>query len=69
MASWTQAQLDALTAAIADGATRVKYADKEVEYRSLREMLALRDLMKKSLGQLETSGGRVYPSVKKGLES
>lgn len=47
---WTQEQLDALNAAIAQGALRVRYADKEVEYRSLSDMLQLRDQMMQSLG-------------------
>lgn len=49
MSSFTQAQLDALIAAIAEGALRVKYQDKEVEFRSLNEMLKLRDLMEADL--------------------
>lgn len=48
--SFTPEQLIALEAAIADGALRVKYSDKEVEYRSLKEMLQTRDLMRSELG-------------------
>lgn len=48
--SFTQAQLDALESAIADGALKVKYSDKEVEYRSLEEMLKIRDTMRNDLG-------------------
>ena len=36
--SYTIEQYTALVAAIAEGTTRVKYQDKEVEYRSLKEM-------------------------------
>jgi len=43
--NFTQTQLDALDAALAEGVRRVKYQDKEVEYRSLRDMLALREIM------------------------
>jgi hypothetical protein len=48
--SFTQDQLNALEAAIADGALKVKYSDKEVEYRSLGEMLKIRDIMINALG-------------------
>ena len=48
--SWTTKDLEALEAAIAKGVQRVKYTDKEIEYRSLSDMLALRDRMKKELG-------------------
>lgn len=52
--AYTQADLDALNAAIAQGALRVKYSDKEVEYRSLPEMLQIRDLILGELGQRRT---------------
>lgn len=48
---FTQERLDALESAIAEGALRVKYSDKEIEYRSLKDMMKIRDLMKKALGQ------------------
>lgn len=48
--SFTQDQLTALEGAIAEGALRVKYSDKEVEYRSLEEMLKIRDMMRNALG-------------------
>jgi len=56
---FTLEKLNALECAIAEGALRVKYSDKEVEYRSLNEMLKIRDIMKKALG--------VCSSKKKGL--
>lgn len=43
--SFTTEQYTALIGAIAEGALRVKYQDKEVEYRSLTEMLKLKTLM------------------------
>jgi hypothetical protein len=49
--AFTTEQLNALEAAIATGSKRVKYADKEVEYQSLDDMLRLRDLMQSELGQ------------------
>lgn len=39
--AWTQAHLDALRDARASGALRVKFADREVTYRSDAEMKAL----------------------------
>lgn len=48
--AFTQDKLDALEEAIADGALKVKYSDKEIEYRSLKEMLKIRDIMRKALG-------------------
>lgn len=48
--SFTQTQLDALTEAIAEGTFKVKYQDKEVTYRSLEEMIKLRELMRQELG-------------------
>lgn len=47
---FTQSQLNALQAAIAQGTTRVKYQDREVEYRSLLEMLQLLNMMRQELG-------------------
>lgn len=43
--AYTAAQLSALQAAIASGALRVSYSDKDVTYRSLAEMLALERAM------------------------
>jgi len=43
--AFTLDQLTALDAAIAQGALTVKYADKEVTYRSLDEMLRLRNVI------------------------
>lgn len=65
--AFTQTQLDALEEAIASGAKRVKYGDKEVEYPSLNEMMRLRDMMRRALGLTSSSAGRIYPTVKKGL--
>jgi hypothetical protein len=36
--AWTTADRDALKKAIAQGAQRVRFADRDVEYRSLEEM-------------------------------
>jgi hypothetical protein len=65
--AWTIEQLNALDAAIAEGALTVKYADKSVTYRSLDEMLRIRALIVAALNPdpLNT-GGIVYPSYGKG---
>jgi len=65
--AFTQTQLDALEEAIAGGTTRVKYADKEVEYRSLSEMLKLRDIIRRALGLTDSTAARIYPETGKGL--
>lgn len=49
MADFTQAQLDALNAALAEGTLEVRYQDKKIVYRSVREMRELRDLIKSDL--------------------
>lgn len=64
--AFTQTQLDALESAIASGATKVKYADREVTYGSLSDMLKLRTIMRTELGLDNSGGGRVYPQYSKG---
>lgn len=65
--AYTQQQLDALEAAIAEGALSVKYGDKAVTYRSLDEMLRIRAAMRAALGLSSNSGGGgVYPTFSKG---
>lgn len=66
--AYTTDQYNQLIAAIAQGALIVKYADKEVTYRSLNEMLRLKQGMEKDLG---ISPGnrptRKYAVFRKGL--
>jgi hypothetical protein len=45
MPQYTQTQLDALNNAIAMGVLSVMYGNKTVQYRSLDDMIRLRDLM------------------------
>lgn len=66
MATFTTAELTALTEAIATGTRRVRYADKEVEYRTLREMIDLRDMMRRELGLIKVNM-RIYPNHSKNL--
>ncbi len=68
MPSYTQDQYNKLCEAISQGARRVKYADKEVEYRSLDEMIRIRDLMAEDLGLKKSGKGRLYGSFDKGLK-
>lgn len=51
MSSFTQENLDALEQAIAEGALTVRFADKEITYQSLDQMLRVRRIMKQSLGK------------------
>lgn len=68
MPTYTTEQYQALSAAIALGAVKVKYADKEVTYRSLQEMQALQYAMAQDLGLFNKgNGGKTYPAYNSGL--
>jgi hypothetical protein len=54
--AWTTQQLAALEAAIAQGTTRVTFDGRTVEYRSLAEMIRLRDLMRRDLATMAPPG-------------
>ena len=68
MAGFTTAQLEALEAAIAQGALKVKYQDREVTYQSLSDMLRLRDVMRGELGTETTNRVRRFAQFSKGIE-
>ena len=56
--AFSQAQLDALEAAIASGTLEVRTGDKSVRYHSLDEMIKLRDVIRNQLNadaQIPTS--------------
>lgn len=53
MSDFTLAQLTAINAAIASGQLVVHYADKRVEYRSMPDLIAARNLIR---GELIASG-------------
>ena len=53
--AFTQSDIDALKASIAGGELRVRFADREVEYRNLDEMLRLLSRMETEVAQ---SAGR-----------
>lgn len=44
--AWTQTDLDAIEAAIATGELTVRFADRQVTYRSMAELIAARNLIK-----------------------
>jgi len=68
MTDFTQIQLAALTAAIAEGALKVKYQDREVTYHSLSDMLKLRQQMRDELGLVEPADrNRRYAQFSKGF--
>lgn len=50
MSMFTEAGLQAIEEAIAGGYLKVKYDDKEVTYRSLDELLKVRDMIRARLG-------------------
>lgn len=67
--SYTHAQYEAITAAIAQGAMTVRYKDRQITYRSLAEMQQIKREMEQALG-LNTgdslSNGRRLTSFSKG---
>jgi len=68
--AWTCDDLAAINAAIAMGATRVKYADREVSYASITDMMRVRRLIMDSLGCSDgnsLAAGRTYGAYSKGL--
>jgi hypothetical protein len=65
--AWTQAQLDSLERAIAEGALIVKYEDRVVTYRSLGEMSRLRRTMRVALGIQDDRPDRVRVTINKDL--
>ncbi len=66
--TYTIEQHDSLEASIASGERRVKYEDREVEYRSLKEMQAILRLMKAELGLESKAPQRTLLAFNKGHE-
>lgn len=66
--SWTETDIAALEAAIKRGVLRVRFADREVQYNSISEMLKLLQSMKDAVDVSEsTSAGRTtYARFRKG---
>ncbi len=63
---WTSQDLAAIEEAIANGTKRVKYTDKEVEYRDLKELLQARDLIRQELGITEGRHKRLFSEFSRG---
>ena len=53
--AWTQADLDAVDAAIASGELSVAYADKRVLFRSMEELVQARGLIAGALNAVSTT--------------
>jgi hypothetical protein len=53
--AWQQSDIDTLKAAIAQGALRVRFADRDVTYRSLAEMRETLRLVKAEVNADPTS--------------
>lgn len=66
MAVYTLEMYNSLVEAIATGAREVWYGDKRVAYRTLDEMLRLKQQMELDLGLLKNTG-RKYAEFKKGI--
>lgn len=64
---YTLSQYTALVSAYAQGVLRVKYGDKEIEYRSMEEMQKIISEMEVSLG-LKKSIKTKYVQFSKGLQ-
>lgn len=64
--SWAQSDLDNLEKAIAEGALTVQYKDKMITYRSLKDMLSLREIMKREING-ESNFKKIQPYYDKGL--
>ena len=65
--SWTLEDLAALETALAKGVRIVKYADKEVTYRTVAEMIQIRDMIRRSLGCDNARGARRVATTNKAL--
>lgn len=65
--AWTQEQLQALEEAIAQGALTIEYGGKRITYRSLDEMMRLRELIKKTLGTGTAGATTIKTTFSKGL--
>ena len=66
MATWTQAQRDALAGAIAAGHMEVRFGDRTVKYRSQSEMIRLLNTIDADLAGARRPN-RVLSSFQKGL--
>jgi hypothetical protein len=67
--SFTQTQLDAVTAAIASGTLRVTYDGKTVEYRSLAELVQAKGMIERALNTASGTGRATHfnPAFDRGV--
>lgn len=64
--AWTKAELDELEANFRRGVQKVKFRDREVEYRSLAEM---RDIIDQGRRELAGASKRhLYPVTQRGYQ-
>ena len=66
---YTLEQLKIITDAIASGAKKVKYGDKEVEYNSIGDMIRVQAMMKNCLfPETNQNNGRKFAGFSKGCK-
>lgn len=66
--AFTQSDLDTLEAAIATGTRSVRYGDKQVDYKTLDEMLRARNIMRAELGLISPASKKFYSNFNKGID-
>lgn len=64
---YTMEMYATLCAGLAQGALRVKYGDKEVDYRTLADMRSIKAEMETALGLRKQNNGRRLISFKRGF--
>lgn len=65
--AFTQSQLDALEYAIATGTTSVSYEGKSSSFRSLDDLLRVRDIIRRALGQAPAASATVLVGHDRGF--
>lgn len=68
MAQFTQTDLDTINAAIATGTRSVRYGDKQVDYKTLDEMLRARQIIMQDLGLITITGKKFFGNFSKGTD-
>ena len=66
--AWSASDLEEIEKAIKSGTLRVKYSDREVQYRSLQEMLQIRDMIAREVGTKPAGPTRRLAQFSKGLD-
>ena len=69
MTNFTHDDLKKLDDAIKQGVTQVDYNDRSVRYRSINEMLKIKQHIQQELGINNRGPQRVYASTRKGILS